>query len=79
MTTPSHHRVHHARNPKYLDKNYGHIFIFWDKLFGTFMEEEEEPEPEEEEPSFEDDEEEDKQSEVSDSEKRTKKKRKVKR
>lgn len=43
MTTPSHHRVHHARNPKYLDKNYGHIFIFWDKLFGTFMEEEEEP------------------------------------
>lgn len=43
MTTPSHHRVHHARNPKYLDKNYGHIFIFWDKLFGTFMAEEEEP------------------------------------
>ncbi len=43
MTTPSHHRVHHARNPKYLDKNYGHIFIIWDKLFGTFMEEEEEP------------------------------------
>ena len=43
MTTPSHHRVHHARNEKYLDKNYGHIFIFWDKLFGTFMEEEEEP------------------------------------
>lgn len=43
MTTPSHHRVHHARNPKYLDKNYGHIFIIWDKMFGTFMEEKEEP------------------------------------
>ena len=43
MTTPSHHRVHHARNEKYMDKNYSHIFIFWDKLFGSFMEEEEEP------------------------------------
>ncbi len=43
MTTPSHHRVHHSRNEKYLDKNYAHIFIFWDKLFGTFMAEEEEP------------------------------------
>ncbi len=43
MTTPSHHRVHHSRNEKYLDKNYGHIFIFWDKLLGTFKEEEEEP------------------------------------
>lgn len=43
MTTPSHHRVHHARNEKYMDKNYAHIFIFWDKLFGTFTEEEEEP------------------------------------
>jgi alkylglycerol monooxygenase len=44
MITPSHHRVHHARNPKYIDKNYGHIFIFWDKLFGTFEPEVEEPE-----------------------------------
>lgn len=43
MVTPSHHRVHHARNEKYLDKNYGHVFIFWDKLFGTFSPEEEEP------------------------------------
>ncbi len=43
MSTPSHHRVHHSRNEKYLDKNYAHIFIFWDKLFGTFMPEEEEP------------------------------------
>ncbi len=44
MTTPSHHRVHHARNEKYMDQNYGHIFIFWDRLFGTFIEEDEEPE-----------------------------------
>ncbi|WP_028295425.1 sterol desaturase family protein [Olivibacter sitiensis] len=43
MVTPSHHRVHHAANEKYLDKNYGDIFIFWDKLFGTYVEEEEEP------------------------------------
>jgi alkylglycerol monooxygenase len=43
MTTPSHHRVHHAKNEKYLDQNYGHIFIIWDRLFGTFIEEEEEP------------------------------------
>lgn len=43
MVTPSHHRVHHGYNKKYLDKNYGHIFIIWDKLYGTFMEEEEEP------------------------------------
>ncbi len=39
IVTPSHHRVHHAINPVYLDKNYGQIFIFWDKLFGTFQEE----------------------------------------
>ena len=44
MTTPSHHRVHHGRNEKYMDHNYGHIFIFWDKLFNTFTPEEEEPE-----------------------------------
>ena len=44
FVTPSHHRVHHARNEKYLDTNYGHVFIFWDKLFGTFKPEEEEPE-----------------------------------
>ncbi len=41
--TPSHHRVHHGRNPKYIDKNHGGTFIIWDKLFGTFYEEEEEP------------------------------------
>jgi len=37
IVTPSHHRVHHAINPVYLDKNYSQIFIFWDKLFGTFQ------------------------------------------
>jgi sterol desaturase/sphingolipid hydroxylase (fatty acid hydroxylase superfamily) len=44
FVTPSHHRVHHASNDKYLDKNYGDVFIIWDKLFGTFAPEEEEPE-----------------------------------
>ncbi len=39
MVTPSHHRVHHAMNKKYLDKNFGQIFIIWDKLFGTFQKE----------------------------------------
>ncbi len=37
IVTPSHHRVHHAINPRYMDKNYGQIFIIWDKLFGTFQ------------------------------------------
>ncbi len=37
IVTPSHHRVHHAINPIYLDKNFSEIFIFWDKLFGTFQ------------------------------------------
>lgn len=39
IVTPSHHRVHHAINPEYMDKNHGQILIFWDKLFGTFQEE----------------------------------------
>ena len=39
IITPSHHRVHHAINKEYIDKNYGQIFIFWDKLFGTYQEE----------------------------------------
>ena len=39
MNTPSHHRVHHATNPRYLDKNYAGVFIVWDKMFGTFIEE----------------------------------------
>ena len=37
MNTPSHHRVHHATNPVYLDRNYAGVFIVWDKLFGTFQ------------------------------------------
>lgn len=43
LNTPSHHRVHHGANPKYLDTNYGGVFIVFDRLFGTFQEEEEEP------------------------------------
>ncbi len=39
LVTPSHHRVHHGSNPKYLDKNMGMFLIIWDKLFGTFQEE----------------------------------------
>jgi len=39
IVTPSHHRVHHAINPEYLDKNYSQILIIWDKLFNTFQEE----------------------------------------
>ncbi len=37
LVTPSHHRVHHASNPKYLDKNMGMFLIIWDQLFGTFQ------------------------------------------
>jgi sterol desaturase/sphingolipid hydroxylase (fatty acid hydroxylase superfamily) len=37
MVTPSHHRVHHASNVRYLDKNMGMVLIIWDKLFGTFQ------------------------------------------
>ncbi|MFV8373120.1 sterol desaturase family protein [Flavobacterium sp. LB2P74] len=37
LVSPSHHRVHHAINPKYMDKNHSQIFIIWDKLFGTFQ------------------------------------------
>lgn len=43
MNTPSHHRVHHGKNLRYLDRNYGGIFIIWDRIFGTF-----EPERDEE-------------------------------
>lgn len=43
LSTPSHHRVHHAINPKYIDKNHGGIFIIWDRIFGTFQKEDEEP------------------------------------
>jgi sterol desaturase/sphingolipid hydroxylase (fatty acid hydroxylase superfamily) len=43
LNLPSHHRVHHAINPAYLDKNYGATLIVWDRLFGTFTDEDEEP------------------------------------
>eukprot|EP00002_Diphylleia_rotans_P008938 TRINITY_DN1891_c0_g1_i1.p1 TRINITY_DN1891_c0_g1~~TRINITY_DN1891_c0_g1_i1.p1 ORF type:complete len:508 (+),score=96.05 TRINITY_DN1891_c0_g1_i1:45-1568(+) len=42
INTPSHHRVHHARNPIYIDKNYAGTLIIWDRMFGTFEEEKEE-------------------------------------
>lgn len=41
FTTPSHHRVHHGVNERYLDKNFGEFLIIWDKIFGTFAEERE--------------------------------------
>ncbi len=43
FNTPSHHRVHHATNPQYLDRNHAGIFIIWDKIFGTFEPEDEKP------------------------------------
>lgn len=39
LNTPSHHRVHHGRNPFCIDKNYGGALIIWDRLFGTFASE----------------------------------------
>lgn len=45
FVTPSNHRVHHGKNRRYLDKNYGGVFILWDRLFGTFEEEDEQYEP----------------------------------
>jgi sterol desaturase/sphingolipid hydroxylase (fatty acid hydroxylase superfamily) len=45
MNTPAHHRVHHATNPRYLDRNYAGVFIVWDKLFGTFEAERDEEPP----------------------------------
>jgi alkylglycerol monooxygenase len=43
MNTPSHHRVHHGTNPAYIDKNYAGMFIVWDRIFGTFEVENDEP------------------------------------
>ena len=43
FNTPSHHRVHHATNPQYLDRNHAGIFIIWDQIFGTFEPEVEKP------------------------------------
>ena len=45
MNTPSHHRVHHATNPRYLDANYAGVFIVWDKIFGTFVAERRDDKP----------------------------------
>lgn len=45
MNTPSHHRVHHAANPRYLDSNYAGVFIVWDRMFGTFVAERDEDRP----------------------------------
>lgn len=42
LNTPTHHRVHHGRNPYCIDKNYGGVLIIWDRLFGTFQAEEKE-------------------------------------
>jgi sterol desaturase/sphingolipid hydroxylase (fatty acid hydroxylase superfamily) len=47
MNTPSHHRVHHATNPRYLDKNYAGVFIVWDRWLGTF-----EPERDDDAPRY---------------------------
>jgi sterol desaturase/sphingolipid hydroxylase (fatty acid hydroxylase superfamily) len=43
LNTPSHHRVHHGANLRYLDRNYGGILILWDRMFGTFQAEDEKP------------------------------------
>jgi alkylglycerol monooxygenase len=43
FNTPSHHRVHHGRDPKYIDKNHAGSLIIWDRMFGTFQAEEEKP------------------------------------
>ncbi len=45
MNTPSHHRVHHGRNARYLDVNYAGVFIIWDKMFGTFVPEQDHDRP----------------------------------
>ena len=45
FVTPSNHRVHHAQNDIYMDRNYGGLFILWDRLFGTFQEEQENEPP----------------------------------
>jgi hypothetical protein len=43
FNTPSHHRVHHGRNPRYIDRNHAGVFIIWDRIFGTFVPETDEP------------------------------------
>jgi sterol desaturase/sphingolipid hydroxylase (fatty acid hydroxylase superfamily) len=43
VNTPSVHRVHHAKNPQYIDRNYAGVLTIWDRMFGTFVPEEEAP------------------------------------
>ncbi len=45
LNTPSHHRVHHATNANYLDANYAGVLIIWDRLFGTFVPEDDKEKP----------------------------------
>lgn len=45
FVTPSNHRVHHAQNQVYIDRNYGGVFILWDRIFGSFQEELDEEKP----------------------------------
>jgi sterol desaturase/sphingolipid hydroxylase (fatty acid hydroxylase superfamily) len=45
LNTPSHHRVHHASNPRYLDSNYAGVFMIWDRMFGSFVAEQAEERP----------------------------------
>jgi sterol desaturase/sphingolipid hydroxylase (fatty acid hydroxylase superfamily) len=45
INTPSHHRVHHATNPRYLDSNYAGVLIIWDRMFGSFVEERDDDKP----------------------------------
>lgn len=45
LNTPSHHRIHHATNPRYLDANYAGVLIIWDRLFGSFVEERKDDKP----------------------------------
>jgi sterol desaturase/sphingolipid hydroxylase (fatty acid hydroxylase superfamily) len=45
LNTPSHHRVHHATNPRYLDANYAGVFMIWDRLFGSFVAERDDDPP----------------------------------
>ena len=45
FVTPSNHRIHHAQNKEYIDANYGGVFILWDRMFGTFIDEREDLKP----------------------------------
>ena len=45
LVTPSNHRIHHAQNKEYIDANYGGVFILWDRMFGTFIDERDDLKP----------------------------------